>query len=130
MREQRVDVGGGVDVQADEVRQRHARLREHGFEIVHGKRELRGDVTIVLGPTILAHRGLPRRCTGCADCPETTSPSMNLISSDQVTGLTAERSIATPIVATVSARLPFAAVLDAHKTSLPTNHDTLCHVFW
>ena len=72
MREQVVHVGG-VLRSAERGSPETCRLAEHSFEIVGGERELSGDVAIVLGPPVHAHRGLPEMKRG-AVCPDTTSP--------------------------------------------------------
>jgi hypothetical protein len=78
-------------------------------------------------------------------CPETTSPWLNPNSADHVTGLTAVLSTATTapfdssgVRASIGSAaggfdvlfvVAFGVVFDVVPTSLPTNHDTLSHVF-
>jgi hypothetical protein len=63
VREEQIDVGR-VDVEPDEVRERHAGLAEHGLQVVDAQRQLRRHVTVMLGLAVAAHRGLPRDVQG------------------------------------------------------------------
>src|SRR5690606_19067450 len=57
--EEPVDIGG-VHGEAHQVRQCHARLLQHGLQVVDGQRQLRSHVAGVTGLAVLTHRALPR----------------------------------------------------------------------
>ena len=131
VREESVDFGR-VDIQAHEIREGHPGGSQHRFEVVDTERELSGNVTVVLGSAVLAHRGLSR------DVQRAGVPRHDLALVEAHFERPRDRVYCAAFQCHFLLHSLFVLCRDPAKpraisngvgSSISTNHDTSCHVF-